>query len=230
MLKQSQQFNSHSDGDGAIAPEVIPWPIRDRKGWVVRFHQPDGRVLSWVDVAQGLVASAAVRSRWNQAWAEIPSDFMWKPVPIHPEFIDHPFFAVAVPSSFPPTNAMAFQRYLQRLTSDEAIAVFPNLSGDAQLVVPPATGDYGHIRAFCRHAPEILTDRLWLQVGMMVNQAIQQKDIVWCNTHGHGVPWMHVRFDRSHKYTAFPPYGAITVVSQQQWYEGIYHQCPFRTN
>ena len=224
MLKQSQQFNAQSDGDGVITPEIISWSNSGQNCWVVRFHQPDGQVFSWTDLAQGLVASAAVRSHWNQTWADIPTDFMWKPVPIHPEFIHSPFFAVAVPSSFPSADATAFREHLQQLTADNAIAIFPNLSGEAQLVVPPTTGDYGHIRAFCRNASPALANRLWTEVGRIANQTIKQGAIAWCNTHGHGVPWMHVRFDRNHKYAAFPPYGAITVTSQQRWYNDIYAQ------
>ncbi|MDJ0662255.1 MAG: hypothetical protein QNJ42_22615 [Crocosphaera sp.] len=45
---------------------------------------------------------------------------------------------------------------------------------------------------------------------------------MWCNTHGHGVPWMHIRFDQTLKYAAFPPYGHINKISQTQWYENIY--------
>ncbi|MEB3232426.1 MAG: hypothetical protein VKJ64_15555 [Leptolyngbyaceae bacterium] len=224
MIKQSQQFHAPLGDSGAIIPEVVSWTIGGRPSWVVRFCQGDGMVLSWANLALGLVESEAVRSRWNQTWADIPTDFMWKPVPIHPEFTQHPFFAVAVPSSFPPANATAFQTHLQRLKSDEAIALFPNLSGEAQLVVPPATGDYGHIRTFCRHAPPTLANRFWQTVGRVANQTMEQGAITWCNTHGHGVPWMHVRFDRNHKYTAFPPHGPITVASQQQWYKRIYTQ------
>ncbi len=45
---------------------------------------------------------------------------------------------------------------------------------------------------------------------------------MWCNTHGHGVPWMHIRLDQTLKYPAFPPYGTIDETSQKQWYETIY--------
>ena len=63
---------------------------------------------------------------------------------------------------------------------------------------------------------------IWQRVGIMASQAIQNGQAVWCNTHGHGFPWMHVRFDPNHKYAAFPLYGVITLYSQQQWYDNIY--------
>lgn len=44
----------------------------------------------------------------------------------------------------------------------------------------------------------------------------------WCNTHGHGVPWLHVRFDETQKYAAFAPRGAITAASQSEWYERFF--------
>jgi hypothetical protein len=48
------------------------------------------------------------------------------------------------------------------------------------------------------------------------------KQSVWCNTYSHGVPWMHLCFDRTFKYTAFPPSGRIDAASQNFWYENIY--------
>ena len=53
-------------------------------------------------------------------------------------------------------------------------------------------------------------------------ESVNNEQIVWCNTHGHGVPWMHIRFDKTLKYAAFPPYGTINKTSQNQWYERIY--------
>lgn len=193
---------------------------------VIRFidsNQVEPTPLTWVDIARYLTTSEAFRSLWNQTWANMPTDFMWKPVPIHPNFATtHPFFTVVVPSSFPRANSSAYRTYLNRLSPDERVAVFPNLSGEAQLVVPEDTGDYGHIRAFCQLAPDPLWHSFWQRTGLITQESIDNQETVWCNTHGHGVPWMHVRFDQTHKYAAFPPYGAINEQSQQQWYQSIY--------
>ncbi len=146
-------------------------------------------------------------------------------MPIHPtSATTKPFFAVVVPSSFSPANSSAYREHLQRLRTNDLIADFANLSGDARLIIPKATGAYGHMAAFCREALGDLPQALWTRVGEIAVEAIQQEDSVWCNTHGHGVPWMHVRFDRTLKYTAFPPSGAIDATSQAFWYRQIYRE------
>lgn len=223
MLKQSQQFNPNSIDPAVLRVDSHPLQLGASQLLVIRFRHPQQRVLTWDHIATLLVQSPPFRCLWNQTWAELPRDFMWKPVPIHPSFVtDYPFFVAIAPSSFRPADPSAYRSHLNRLPPDQKIAVFPNLSGDAQLVVPEATGAYGHMRAFCQLAPQPLWDSVWQQVGVIAQDAIVNQSSVWCNTHGHGVPWMHVRFDPTHKYPAFPPYGPITNSSQQQWYDSIY--------
>lgn len=197
-----------------------PHSISSKEVVVVRFVNSSGHPLSWWAVAEALSNSPEFRQQWHQTWANVGFDFQWKPVPLHPEFSEtQPFFVVLVPASFPPADARAYREYLQK--KDE-IAVFPNLSGDAQLMIPPATGDYGHIAAFCQTAPPDLSQAFWQKLGEMVRHAIACKDTIWCNTHGHGVPWFHLRFDKTFKYAAFPPRGKINRESIHLWYQNIY--------
>ncbi|WP_445228438.1 DUF6940 family protein [Cyanothece sp. BG0011] len=51
-------------------------------------------------------------------------------------------------------------------------------------------------------------------------QGYLQSDLL--QTPGHGVSWMHIRFDEFLKYAAFPPYGNMNQMSLNQWYETIY--------
>ena len=223
MLKQSQQFSPDSIDPAALKVERQPLKLGASQLFVIRFCHPQHDVLTWPHIASLLVQSPSFRGLWNQTWADLSTDFMWKPVPIHPAFATtYPFFVAIAPSSFRSANSSAYRSHLNRLAPDQRVAVFPNLSGDAQLVVPEATGAYGHIRAFCQLASQPLWDDFWQQVGAITQEFIAQQTAIWCNTHGHGVPWMHVRFDPTHKYAAFPPYGPITESSQQQWYDSIY--------
>ena len=223
MLKQSQQFSPDPIDPADLQVDRQPIKLRASQLFVIRFRHPRHDVLTWPHITTLLVQSPPFRLLWNQTWADLPTDFMWKPVPIHPAFaMNHPFFVAIAPSSFRSANSSAYRSHLNRLHSDQRVAIFPNLSGDAQLVVPEATGAYGHIRAFCQLAPQPLWDDFWQSIGMLAQEAIENQSSIWCNTHGHGVPWMHVRFDPTHKYAAFPPYGPITEHSQQQWYNSIY--------
>ncbi|MGC1310565.1 MAG: hypothetical protein WA885_25325 [Phormidesmis sp.] len=199
--------------------------VADRQAQMITFTDVQSQPLSWERVAQGLVSEGDFRQLWNQAWADLPFDFEWKPVPIHPYTAKtHPFFAIAFPAQFRPADPHDFQPYLQKLGPAEMTATFENFSGDAQLLIPKNTGDYGHIAAFCRTAETALQQTLWRQVGELCLEAIAQQTPVWCNTHGHGVPWLHIRFDRRLKYSVFPPRGNITANSQAIWYNRIYSQ------
>ncbi|MEM8560304.1 MAG: hypothetical protein AAGG50_20985 [Bacteroidota bacterium] len=205
----------------AFSADTAPVQIQGRSCTVVRFLDDDRTVLRWPDVAQLLAEAPAFRFIWNAAWAT-PFAHMWKPVPIHPSTRHHAFFAVLVPSRFPAADASAYQTYLDALTPDEHVASFANLGGTSHLVVPAARGAYGHLAAYCRTASPAETHAFWRAVGTYAAHAIDSEQAVWCNIHGHGVPWLHVRFDPTHKYTAFPPHGAIDAASQAQWYRDYY--------
>ncbi|MEM9149333.1 MAG: hypothetical protein AAGB19_02625 [Cyanobacteria bacterium P01_F01_bin.3] len=179
--------------------------------------------FSWEQIARALVTSQDFRHLWNRTWAALPFDFEWKPVPIHPYTAQtHPFFAVVFPSEFRPADSTDFRYYLQGLKKEGLTAYFPNFSGDAHLLIPRETGAYGHIAAFCRTAPGDAYHAIWQRVGEVCMDAIAHKTPVWCNTHGHGVPWLHIRFDSRLKYASFPPRGSISATSQAIWYQQIY--------
>lgn len=191
----------------------------------MRFLDPQGEPFTWGAIAQGLCHIPEFRGVWNQAWASPEFDFHWKPVPLHPATsATLPFFAALVPSTFEPADPSEFQPYLQALGPEDLVATFSNLSGDALLVSPKVMGNFGHIADFCRQAPEELHQALWTRVGEIIQTALQQQQALWCNTHGHGVPWLHVRFDNRLKYAAFPPHDQINPVTQALWYQN-YELC-----
>ena len=204
-------------------PKQVITEIADRSAALVRFVDRQGLPFSWSQISEALINQSDFRELWNQTWASLDFDFEWKPIPIHPYTAQsHPFFAIAFPATFRAADPTDFQRYLQALSANELTATFSNFSGDAQLLVPKPMGDYAHIAAFCRTAPPQLQHALWQRVGQVCMEAITQQQSVWCNTHGHGVPWLHVRFDSRLKYAAFPPRGSISANSQAVWYQQIY--------
>lgn len=209
----------------AISVKQAPVEIEGRQAQLTAFRAANNKPLTWQQVAQRLTANSDFRLLWNQTWAELPFDFEWKPVPIHPYTAKtRAFFVIAFPAKFRPANPQDFQHYLDELAPGELTAKFDNHSGDAQLLIPARTGEYGHIAAFCRTAKVEAVQALWQEVGKICERAITQKKRIWCNTHGHGVPWLHVRFDQRLKYSVFPPRGSISANSQAIWYERIYAQ------
>ena len=91
---------------------------------------------------------------------------------------------------------------------ESGVVTFPNLRGDAQLVVPCPLADpsaYGHLAAFVREAPAVQQDALWKAVGEAMASRVGQKP-VWLSTAGAGVSWLHVRLDDRPKYYGHEPY------------------------
>jgi hypothetical protein len=98
-----------------------------------------------------------------------------------------------------------------RGASEASVLAFPNLSGDALMVVPcPLAADsaYGHLAAFVREAPEAQRDALWLAVGEAMSRRMSAKP-VWLSTAGAGVSWLHVRLDDRPKYYGHEPYRTL---------------------
>lgn len=109
----------------------------------------------------------------------------------------------------------AFSQHAERANPAQSIIAFPNLSGDAWLVVPNERYFRGHelpcmhlaafLRAFFNHpaAAERVHD-LWIAVakhalGFHSLKANTDKQL-YISTHGTGVSWLHVRVSDTPKY------------------------------
>ena len=81
---------------------------------------------------------------------------------------------------------------------------FKNMSGDSTLIVPcPDDGkNYAHLGLFNKNATNSKKLELWQKVAEEINNIIENnKDQeIYLNTHGYGVPYLHVRLDLTPKY------------------------------
>lgn len=100
--------------------------------------------------------------------------------------------------------------FAEPLSSGADVEAFPNLGGDARLVVPAARAPdaaYPHLLAFVRAAPAEQVDALFERVGREVVDWIERSaDPLWVSTSGAGVAWLHVRLDARPKYITYRPY------------------------
>ncbi len=100
-----------------------------------------------------------------------------------------------------------FEAQFARLPDADVIS-FPNLGGDALLVVPSPVGPleaYPHLAAFLRRAPATQVRALWRSTAVAVRETLGSRPC-WLSTSGLGVPWLHIRIDTSPKYYQFAPY------------------------
>jgi hypothetical protein len=158
--------------------------------------------------------SPAFRSSLTQALADMPfAAFFWETPAVTTVSLPRPWecVAVAAPSlAQTQPDASPFSDYLER-DATGAIATFPNLGGDALLVVPQPQGEveaYAHIATFLRRASAYQIHQLWQVLGQTVQRHIAKRNgkPLWVSTSGLGVAWLHVRLDDRPKYYTHPPY------------------------
>lgn len=85
---------------------------------------------------------------------------------------------------------------------------FPNLGGDALLIVPTPIGSvesYTHLAAFLRTAPGDQVRLLWKVTAQTLSENLRRTPR-WLSTAGLGVSWLHLRIDTHPKYYNFSPY------------------------
>lgn len=152
---------------------------------------------------------AAFRELFNATLAEVPfTAFRWESPAVTFQTSTRGYECVLLdsPSLARPFDIFAFAEQFPDAVDD--VAVFPNLGGDATMIVPVplVTGTaYGHLAAFVRLAPQPQQQALWRAVGEVMSQRLGAKP-VWLSTAGAGVSWLHVRLDDRPKYYGYEPY------------------------
>ena len=171
----------------------------------------DVQPATYLDVIQGWQDDANFRSLFNAALADTPyRAFRWETPPVDQGSTARPFECVLLDSPLLARrpNPDAFAEHFARAPQKD-ILVFPNLGGDALLVVPAPQADrsaYGHLAAFVRGSPESQRQTLWRLVGESMLRRLDHGLPVWLNTAGGGVSWLHVRLDDRPKYYRYRPY------------------------
>lgn len=188
---------------------VEGWGESDRAtGYQIR----QGRTfVRWDRFAGALSSEPDLRRALTQSLAQSEDGaFFWECNPRPAEgdapmsfvLVDAPALAKLTPSS------AAFATHLE--AADGPVTTFPNLGGDALLVVPAPEGRtdaYTHLADFVRRAPPAQVDALWVAVGGALEQwRRRERGRVWLSTSGLGVPWVHVRLDSRPKYYVHAPF------------------------
>jgi hypothetical protein len=136
--------------------------------------------------------------------------FYWELPPVTTAALDKDteFVLIEAPSlaRFAPERA-PFDEHFRR-APDEDVIVFPNLGGDAVMVVPCPRGPdehYPHLAAFLRGADKRQVRALWQITAQQMLRSIGERP-VWLSTAGGGVAWLHIRLDSRPKYYSYGPY------------------------
>ena len=164
-----------------------------------------GRVLKLWRLDEGF------RTAFMRVLAEAPfAAYRWETPPVTQATVARPFAFVLLdaPELDSPADAVSFADRFANAPGAHTVVDFPNLGGDAILVVPKpmaASSAYTHLAAFIREAPAAQRHELWQTVGAAM-EARRGVRPVWLSTAGAGVAWLHVRLDSRPKYYGHRPY------------------------
>lgn len=171
-----------------------------------------GATLTFRDVLDRWTHDTAFTARYASALANTALDaFFWETPPLTVSRLSRPFECMLLPAPGLARRAPDESAFAQQLTgcpTGTLVLSFPNLGGDANLIVPcriEGPDVYTHMARFCRGAPQEQQLALWQRVGQDVLAQVGEAPI-WVSTSGLGVSWLHVRIDRRPKYYSHRPY------------------------
>jgi hypothetical protein len=192
----------------------LMWAIRNEQLGGDREHrfavELDAVPATFGEVLDAWREDAAFRSLFNDTLANSPFvAFRWETPPVSAACLGRPFEFVLLdsPGLARRPDPRAFAKHFGGEQKAE-VAVFPNLGGDAVMIVPcpiAAATAYGHLAAFARDAPAHQRHAFWQSVAVAMGQRLGGEP-VWMSTAGAGVSWLHVRLDDRPKYYGFVSY------------------------
>lgn len=97
-----------------------------------------------------------------------------------------------------------FSSFKNKFKEKCKVVSFKNLSGDSTLIVPcpDVNKNYAHLYLFNLNAKNKKKKLLWKKVSQEINNIIKsdKNKLIYLNTHGFGVPYLHIRIDSKPKY------------------------------
>ncbi len=183
--------------------KFVSEPLVERKGCRVGILR-SGRQASYADVVVGWKEDHAFRSGFCELIASAPYEAVrWETPGMTRDSAGSDFECVVLESLelVKRADGRPFDEHFHGNDSD-SVVTFENLGGDAMLVVPTIgkTGmGFAHLKEFAIHASESQMHAFWMAVGHAVEKRLCDK-MLWLNTSGAGVPWLHLRLDSQPKY------------------------------
>ena len=165
--------------------------------------QDNNHYLSFSEWIDRMMNSEDLILKFNQCLADSEFEaFFWEVKPVKMDSMDQDFEFVLVDSKSLVHIRPDDSSFKQFFTSKESVVNFPNLRGDAELVVPVPISNktqYAHIANFVRTAGQDEILAFWRRVVSTYSSKIGDK-LKWLSTSGLGVYWLHVRIDSRPKY------------------------------
>lgn len=163
--------------------------------------------MTYKEGIKNLINNKNFRTILTNILRDIEGSYMWKLTAINNNYDynrkDKYFKFVTIPSKFHHVvqDSTKFEEQLNDKDNkiSKSFVFFNSPSGNGLLVpmniVPGSTNVYTHFSNFIRSGKTSQINEFWKTFGMLVDKYLNGRDKLYINTHGHDVPWLHVRFD-----------------------------------
>ncbi|MEM9929699.1 MAG: hypothetical protein AAF840_07770 [Bacteroidota bacterium] len=166
----------------------------------------DRQPLTFTQVVQHWISTPAFRDFYTDLVLEHGDvGCFWEHPRLHQGTAGKPYECVITRTAAFGRYAANFAPFQRAVQAGARISVFPNLNGEALLIVPNKTiaGAFNgrDLVAFLQTAPADLIHELWQTIGLQVEDALAEGSrFQFLSTHGLGVLWLHVRLEERPKY------------------------------
>jgi hypothetical protein len=129
--------------------------------------------------------------------------FFWEHPGLTENTISKPYECILQKSKTLDSRTINEQAFSDYLNSSNGAEDFLNLGKNARLVIPTKQSNseiYKHFGSFIFNAENAQIQAFFQKVGTIVQREIEEKPMIWLNTAGMGVIWLHVRMDTKPKY------------------------------
>jgi hypothetical protein len=174
--------------------------------------QENGQFLSFADVIKRWQNSGIFREFYTATLLKHGENgCFWEHPKLNKSTVDQPYECVITQTDAFSKRTANFRPFARAVSPGKRISIFPNLSGEALLVVPNPPDKISFngrdLISFHQTAPIDLVHDLWKNIGQETAKAIAANaPFQYLSTHGLGVLWLHIRLEQSPKYYHHRPY------------------------
>jgi hypothetical protein len=143
--------------------------------------------------------------------------FCWEHPALRSSYLDLPYECIVQRSRLLEQLSVdehTFQKYIH---TTDLVVDFQNLGNDARLVVPTKqskANTYNHLGRFIQLGSSAQIAAVFEQVGKVVLEELNHKQVIWLNTAGLGVIWLHIRLDTYPKYYKTDDYSSVDFLAR----------------
>jgi hypothetical protein len=196
---------------------------------IILFHL-NNNYLTWDDVLQLWNKRCKTFNKvFTNAFKNIKYKYMLKFIPLTSYSLYKPLVIMCIHNSELPIiqNYKAYEKYMKNCLLNSTFH-FWNLTKNTYLLCPcPSINkNYSTIQHFINSSTVKQSLNFWYDSSNIARCFINNNKPVYINTHGLGVAYLHLRFDKIYKYSyhlpiPFEKMNKITKFSTDKWYSLI---------